>query len=266
MVSQFGIVTMENKYFVKELIMEWRLPFSIAVAVISIVTSSSLAHADQLTVNRSSTQLESGNFISSKYLKVLKKTHSPLTAEGGRAINLLVVEKNQDATEVTPIINFHEGVPMFRIDQSGTVTLVNTDGLKIDHYIMQIVNSKEIIVGYGSYPPERFIFVKDLQGVINGKSIAGRYTDRKGRPYKFASNGVATTPTGTLRFAVASDHVLEHFDYFYDLDTHQTYSFVRQKCRLEIYHILDDIEDPFHRKGINKRLFVSLREVNCKAE
>ncbi len=245
--------------------MRWSLAISIVVVVIGIVVSSSLMRADQITASPSS-QLELGDFLSIKYLEVLEKTRSPLTAEGGRAINLVVVQKNQDVTEVLPIMNFHEGGPTFRVDQSGMIKLENAAGLDISHYIVQILNRKEISVEFNHFPKERFVFVKDLQGVISSKCVAGRYVDREGRPYKFESNGVATTPTMKFKFTVGTDHVPYHFDYIENADTHQIYRFVRKKCHLDIYEVLDAVENQHGNDGSHVKLFASLREVDCKGK
>jgi len=245
--------------------MRWSLPISIAVVIICTAVSFSSTRADKKAASPSS-QLELGDFLSSNYLEVLEKTRSPLTAEDGRAINMVVVQKNQGVTDVLAIMNFHEGGSMFRVDQSGTVTLKKTAGMDTSHYTVQIINNKEIIVGFNHFPPERFIFVKDLQGVISGKSMAGRYVDHEGRPYTFSSTGVATMPTGTFKFTIGSDHVPYRFDYIENSDTHQIYSFIRQKCHLDIYQVLDAVENQHGNDGSLKRLFVSLREVDCKAE
>ena len=251
------------RIFVKELIMRRSLSISIVIVVMGIAVNLSLSRVDQITAS-SSSQLELGDFLSIKYLEVLEKTRSPLTAEGGRAINLVVVQKNEDVTEVLPIINFHEGGPTFQVDHSGTIKLGNAAGLDISHYVVQILNKKEISVGFNHFPQERFVFVNDLQGVIRSKSVAGRYVNREGRPYNFQSNGIATTPTTTFKFTVGIDHVPYHFDYIENSETHQIYRFVRKKCYLDIYEVLDAIENQHGNDGSHVKLFASLREVDCK--
>lgn len=251
------------RVFVKDHVMRWSLSISIVVALISIAVKSDLLCADQITISPSS-QLELGDFVSIKYLEVLEETRSPLTAEGGRAINLVVVQKKEDVIEVMPIMNFHEGGPTFLVDQSGTVKLENAAGLEASHYTVQILNKKEISVGFNHFPQERFVFVKDLQRVISSKSITGRYVDRESRLYEFKSNGMATTPTMTFKFTVGTDHVPYHFDYIENADTHQIYRFVTEKCHLDIYEVLDAVENQHGNDGSNVKLFASLREIDCK--
>lgn len=164
--------------------MRWSLPISIVAVVIVFAACLRLIFADQLS-GSAPFQLESGDYLSSKYLEVLEKTRSPFAVHGGRALNLVVVQKVQDATEVLPIVNFHEGGPSFRVSPTGTVELKDTAGFNIGHYLVQIINGKDLAMGFDHFPPERFVFVKDLQGVICGKSVAGRYVDHEGRPYKF---------------------------------------------------------------------------------
>lgn len=211
-------------------------------------------------------QLNSGEYVSTKYLEVLEKTLSPFTADGGRSINMVVVQKVQEMTEVLPIIDFHEGGPTFLVDQSGMVEIGDKAGFDVSSYKVQIINSNELLVGFDHFPLEKYIFTKDLQRFIRNKCMAGRYLDREGRLYNFESNGIATTPNKEFRFTVGIDHVPYRFDYIEDSETHQIYRFVKKKCNLEIYKVLDAIENQHGNDGSQVVPFASLHEVGCKAE
>ncbi|PYU24974.1 MAG: hypothetical protein DMG30_06790 [Acidobacteria bacterium] len=209
-------------------------------------------------------ELAAGDFLSRKYLQILEQTRSPFTAEGSRTINLVLVRKNEGATEIVPIMNLHEAGPSFRVDQSDKAVLEDSAGLDIGQYLAQILSGKELRVGFDSFPAENFIAVKNLQGTIRGASVAGRYLDNERRVYTFGKDGVATTPDGTLRFTVGIDHVPYQFDYIEQSDTHKIFKFVRKKCNLDIYEVTDAIQNQHGNDGTQVKPWAFLREIGCK--
>lgn len=240
--------------------MRWHLTASLTTIVLLFSIWSNLL-ADQSSKNMH--ELEAGNYLSDRYIKILEKTHSPLTAEEG-ALKLVVVKKLNNFAEILPIMNFHEGGPSFRVEHSGAVTLNNAAGLDIKHYTVRINKYDELTLGFNDFSPEKFILTKDLQDFIRRKSVAGSYIDNEGRSYKFEPNGIAITPTSTFRYTVGVDHIPYHFDYIEDSDTHQIYRFVRKKCHLEIYKVLDAVENQHGNDGRNVTIFASLDKVGCK--
>lgn len=208
-------------------------------------------------------QLKSGDYLSSKYIEVLERTYSPVAAEGYRTINLVVIEKKENGIDVLPIMYFHEGGPSFRLDPSGKLELEDNAGLDVSSYQMNIVSSKEITFTLNQFPSDKYIYVSNVQQLLSKKCVAGEYVDAKGSPYLFESNGTATTPDGIFRFTVGVDHIPYSFDYLEDSATHQIYRFVRKKCTLEIYRVLDAIENQHGNDGRHVEPFLSLQLVNC---
>jgi hypothetical protein len=235
------------------------------LVVLLILTVISFAVPELTYADHLASQIEQGDYLSIKYIDVLEKTRSPLLAEGGRPINLVVVQGKQDATEVLPIINFHEGVPVFIVRQSGITKVKGTSSESdVSGYSMKIVNSEKIVVGSSGVPPQEFVFVKDLGAFVCSKSIAGRYVDGDGQSYEFKANGIAITPTTTFNFVIGTDHVPYRFDYLEDSITHQVYRFSREGCNLDISEVLDAVENQHGNDGSHIRPFAKLREVGCK--
>jgi hypothetical protein len=211
-------------------------------------------------------QLKSGNFLSSEYIDKLQKTRSPLTAEGSRTINLIVVEKQNNKTRVMPILNFHEGGPAFRLKQSGMLELEDSAGLKISDYLLQIVTNKKISFAINRLQTDEYVYVKNVQELISQICIAGQYVDDKDRRFVFEPNGTAKTPDGTMKFIIGVDHIPYQFDYLEDSNTHQVYKFVRKKCTLEIYRVLDAVENQHGNDGSHVEPYLSLRILNCESK
>jgi hypothetical protein len=234
------------------------LRLRIAIAILSgLICGIHFAHA-------AGQQLAVGDFLSRKYLQALEQTRSPFAAEEHRLINLVVVRKNERATEIMPVINFHEGGPIFRVDESGKGILQDSLGMNVGQYAVRMVNTNELTLGFGSFPLENFIAVNDVQKTIQGIAVAGKYLDKERRLYKLGAEGVAKTPVETFRFTVGIDHVPYHFDYIEKADTHRILKFVRKKCHLDIYEVTDAVQNQLGNDGTKVKPWAFLEEIGCK--
>lgn len=231
---------------------------------IMLALSTGIAIADDLE-NNMPPQLEPGLYISEKYLECLESTHSPFTAEGERTVNGISVNIADKANEIILILNFHEGGPMFRINWSGAVEFDGT-GLVTGRYVIKIINNRELVVEFDQCPPERFIYVDNIQELLCSKSVSGKYLDSEGKMYKFDVNGVATTPKGIFQFTVGIDHIPFRFDYIEDSNTHDVYRFVKKNCQLDLFKVLGAEENQNGNDGSNAEPFASLHEIDCKAD
>jgi hypothetical protein len=230
----------------------------VAIAILAgLICGIHFAHA-------AGSELVVGDFLSRKYLQALEQTRSPFAAEDHRDINEVIVSKSEGATEIMSVINFHEGGPIFRVNESGKGTLKDSMGMNIGQYSVQVVNTEELTLGFGSFPSENFISVKDEQKTIRGISVAGRYLDKERQLYDFGADGVAVTPVNRFRFTVGIDHVPYHFDYIEDSDTHRILKFVRTRCDLEIYEVSDSVENQLGNDGTKVKPWALLEEIGCK--
>lgn len=227
---------------------------TVAVFFLSFLKSQALCAQPSLII---------GDFLSKVYVSKLQETRSPYAAEGGRAINLIVVDNQNGETSVIPIMNFHEGGPSFQLNQSGKLELEDSGGLKISNYVLYIVTSKKISFAMNQVKAEEYVYIKDIQELISRICIAGQYVDDKGRKFIFEPNGTAKTPDGTMKFTIGVDHIPYKFDYLEDSNTHEVYKFVRKKCSLEIYRVLDAVENQDGNDGSHVEPYLALRMVNC---
>lgn len=248
-----------------EIYMDTCLPNKVYVVIIALLVIMGFIVTGKESI-AVSTPLKSGEYLSRRYIEQLRKTQSPLASEGDRTINLLVVEKKEDGIGVLPIMHFHEGGPSFRLNQSNKLELEDNAGLEVSYYQMGILSSKEISFSFNQFPVDKFVYVNNVQQLLNKECVEGKYVDAKGRLYYFASNGTATTPDGIFRFVVGIDHTPYRFDYLEDSTTHQIYRFIRKKCTLEIYRVLDATENQHGNDGSHIEPLWSLRKINCKTK
>lgn len=233
----------------------------------ALIRMLSIAMAFLPTANfgqSASPEILAGDYLSQRYLTVLEQTHSPFAAEDDRSINVVSVQKNDGSTDIVPIMNFHEAGPSFRIDRSGQGVLKDSAGLNVGQYLVRVLNNRELVVGFARYPTEKFVAVSDLQRIVRSKSVAGKYMDGGQRLYTFTEDGVATTPDGTFRFTVGTDHVPYRFDYIETADTHKILQFNRRKCTLDIYEVTDAVDNQHGNDGSHAKQWASLQEIGCK--
>jgi len=211
-------------------------------------------------------ELKFGDYLSREYIEKLQKTQSPLSAEGAHTINLLVVEKQDNEISVMPILNFHEGGPTFRLKKSGKAELENNAGLNISKYRLQALSNHKLSFAMNKPQTDEYVYVNNVQELISRICIAGQYVDDKGRKFVFESNGTVKTPDGIMKITIGVDHIPYRFDYFEDSKNHQVYKFVRNKCKLGIYRVLDAEENQHGNDGSHVASYLSLQMVNCESK
>lgn len=246
--------------------MKKNLLISTIMVIFVFAIYSSQLFANQ-TIRKKSLRLKSGEYLSQKYLEVLEKTRSPFVAEGPRTINTIVVENIQNGIEILSIIDFHEGGPTFQVNELNVVKVKEKAGFDMKHYKVKIINRNKVLVGFDHFPPENFIWVEDINKTLRSKTVVGKYVDSKGQIYSFDSGGLATTPMGNFKYTIGIDHIPYKFDYIEDSDKHLIYRFDRKdKCHLNIYKVLDAVENQYGNDGSHVTLFASLRNINCIGE
>src|SRR5437588_12385585 len=104
--------------------MQRRLWVLVIAVIAGLVASMNFARAAR-------PELAAGDFLSRKYLQILEQTRSPFTAEGSRTINLVLVRKNEGATEIVPIMNLHEAGQSFRVDKTDKAVLGASVGVEL---------------------------------------------------------------------------------------------------------------------------------------
>jgi len=231
---------------------------------ISVVVVGSLLLAYRIAVAYgNAVKLVVGDYLTGDYIKTLDRTRSPLAAEAGRSINLVVVQREDGYTRIQSVIRFHEGGPSFRIGRSGQGVLLDAAGQDVGAYVVRALNGAELEVGFKGLPVTRFIAVRDLQGFILRKSVGGTYVDDKGQSYVFGPGGLATTPKGRFKFTVGVDHVPYRFDYLEVSGTHMILRFVRKQCALDIYEVTDAETNQAGNDGTHARPWAFLHETGC---
>jgi hypothetical protein len=254
---QYGTATRVTRHSYQEIEMQIRRLIFVILLLQVLSSGVNFAHSAR-------TETVDDEFLSQTYLQDLKRTRSPLAAEGGRSVNDVVVRKKEGVTEVVAIINFHEGGPSFIVDRSGKAVLSDSAGYSVGKYFVQIVDDGKLRLGFGDFPTETYIAVRNLQVIVRGASVAGTYLDDQLRRYTFTEDGVATNPDGTFRFTIGVDHVPYHFDYIERDDDHKILKFVRNKCQLDIYEVTDAVENKLANAGNRSKRWSILSGVGCK--
>ena len=119
-----------------------------------------------------------------------------------------------------------------------------------------VLDEHHVKVGFEGFKPSVYVFVGDLDRYVAQEALAGRYVDDKGRSYVFGTDGWATFPERRFEYVVASDHVPNEYDYFYEKPGGRVFVFERNNGLLQIFKTTGEVDEV-----VDKRPSYSLREL-----
>jgi hypothetical protein len=170
--------------------------------------------SDKQSRRKNLTLLE-GEYLSTTYIDELKATRSPLKAGSADRIDLIVVRRTDSGFQLDTVFNFHEGGDEFVIDSNGLVSPIGAGGTEVANLTATVLDDHTFQLGYASFKPANYVFVKNAGEYVSKAALVGRYKDRHGRGYEFTEDGWAVFPDRKFRFEVGLDHVFgRDFDYF----------------------------------------------------
>lgn len=190
--------------------------------------------------------LRSGEYLSEKYVNQLKEMRSPYGAYKTGSLQLVIVKQTADGADLTPIFNFHEGGPEIVVAGNGKVTVSVDAGLNVGSPIVSLSGPEQLVLGFGDFPLERFVFVGKAGAYVAKVILVGKYVDDSNRLYEFRDYGRAVFPGHEFAYSVGLDHVVNKFDYFVDDDTGKIYGYRVDGSSLDVYETtggLGQVED-----------------------
>lgn len=241
-------------------------------AVISLVVYALFfvkhAHAEDLKDPR---LLQQGEYLSVNYLQRLMTTKSPLAAENGEEINLVVVKKPEKGwedgvaedhvLELIPISHFHEGIHgLYQSKNGWIIKVIYFAGSEIENARLIVKAPDVLLLSMANLP---FIQYRrlDLDYTLRTIVISGVYVNQSGEHYEFTKSGVAHTPQGDFSYAIGVDHALLNFDYIINTTNHTVFRLVRKGCMLDLYAV-SGTHDSGYKDG-SMSLWQSLKQKNC---
>lgn len=213
----------------------WKHWFAQTVGLLAIVSTVAAFAQSRLESSTAVGTLKSGEYLSEKYVDRLKETHSPFRAYMTGPPQLVILEQQRDETHLMPIFNFHEGGPEIAVGKNGKVSVTVDAGLKVGNPIVSSSGLGQLLLGFGDFHPQRFVFVGKASTYVAKVVLVGRYMDGLNRSYEFQNNGRAVFPDHQFSYSVGIDHVVNKFDYFVDDDTGKIYGYRVDGASLCVY-------------------------------
>ncbi len=162
-----------------------------------------------VVMGQATKSLRTGQYLSEKYIEVLKKTHSPKEAETTSPFAMYCEVKAptvKGAAYELNIGNFHEGYGRINIRSDGSLC---TDEASREsgaaNAKIKILNNESFNTLIAGEPPARFKYVGNVHQFVASETIAGKYEDPEGHAVYFGLDGIALFPGKSYRYVVNTD-------------------------------------------------------------
>jgi hypothetical protein len=192
--------------------------FSLVALLTTVACNKTSLDRHQRPAQRS-VRLREGEYLSNVYIEQLRKTRSPLKSDSSERVDLVIVRKQGDVLHLSPIFNFHDGGDTFVLHPDGTVTPLASD--KVANLVASVLDDSSFQLGFESFKPDTYTFVKNADNYVARAVLVGRYKDQAGLAYEFREDGWAVFPDHKFKFEIGTDHVLTGFDYFMEIGPDQ---------------------------------------------
>lgn len=186
-----------------------------AVALIGAFASTVAHWTLDAMASGTGNPLEPGTYLSRDYIDILKRSKSPFKADGeaNHIYKLVSVRYDRGKGYLTPE-TFHEGGLSYVLSPNATLEPSDPSYPRPTHFKVNSAHSFEL--SFSPERPVRYEKVGNVASYVSAVTLVGRYTDSAGRMYQFRSDGKAIFPDREFTYEVGLDHVLTHFDYFYE--------------------------------------------------
>ncbi len=196
-----------------------------------------------------------GDYLRSDYVDCLKQTPSPLRCEVSGEPQLIEVHKRARDRDLV-VASFHEGFAGLVQHSDGSVEQGPLHDSALQNLTVAILDAHHVRIGASGLKSFVYVFVGNLDRYVAQEALAGAYVDDEGRSYVFGNDGWASFPERKFEYTVASDHVLNPYDYFYEKPGGRVFVFERHGSQLQIFRTRGEIDEV-----VGKRPSYSLREL-----
>jgi hypothetical protein len=182
--------------------------------------------------------LRIGEYLSEKYISILKTTHSPKQAETVAPFAMYArvsASAVAGASYELRIGNFHEGYGPINIKRDGEILKDEASresgmaGAKC-----QILSKESFRIYVKDEQPVKFIYIGDVGRFVSSQTVAGEYEDSAGRSISLRLDGVATFPSKSYTYRVNTDFFGPP-DYECIFLDDVPFAYVRSKDSLSLY-------------------------------
>jgi len=201
---------------------------------------SSGKHSAQPELNN----LRAGEYLREDYIRALCDSLSPLKAtRPDDDPQMIIVGRDKAGTSFMPTHNFHEGDNLFRPSKDGMFEPDEQGAFNSMNFRLRLRGAESFSLLRGSNEL-KFRFVGDTEHWVSETVLAGQYEDAEGKQYVFGANGEASFPGNRrFRYTLATDHVLNAYDYIYSTDLKTTWAAAISQKKLLIYEVGGDHEE-----------------------
>lgn len=220
------------------------MKLSIIVLLVSCAIAQTLPGPQTTRGNLRS--IQTGDYLRRDYIEKLNATHSSLKAETSGTAQLIHVSREGDGVHFGAIFNFHEGGYTFlvRADDS----FVELEGSSSSKPVLQVLTSHSFSLKFDKFPAETYLLVGDVHRYVAMRMIVGKYEDREGRSYAFLDDGWAIFPDRKFKYEIGTDHVLTHYDYFWDKGSDKFYAIKKVAGKLEVFKTYGEMDESVEAK------------------
>ena len=205
-----------------------------------------------------------GHWLAVDYMKAIEKTRSPLAAAAETSLTALLIDPSPDGPELRfSVTSFHEGLNYLikGFEQKGDQVTLMADSLDDDTAELQKLSLEMLKAPDGGRLAAGTLWVDDrvvyrklpstVAEYINGLTLAGSYSDEKGKPYTFETSGAANWAGRKLHYEVILDAFESGCDYLMQTDPAKgedsppTFTGFRfQNGKLALYELVEKEEMP----------------------
>lgn len=161
---------------------------------------------------QSTIRLESGEYLRDDYIQNLKNTLSPIKSTVFDTPQMAIVRSEGNSSEIILVFNFHEGGPVFTLEDE--LKIDYSTGLDLKHLEFNIINKNTFVLSESRFGKHTYENV-GLAGVFVGNLLfAGAYSDSKGNKYSFGKGGQGFFAGKPMTYSAGTDYVVEQkFNY-----------------------------------------------------
>jgi hypothetical protein len=202
--------------------------------------------------------IRTGDYLRRDYIEKLNATHSSLKAETSGTAQLIQVSKESNGLQFSVIFNFHEGGYAFLVHGDGS--FVELEGSSSSKPVLKVLTNRSFSLKFDAFPTETYRFVGDVNRYVATRMVVGKYRDQERRSYVFREDGWAIFPDRKFKYEIGTDHVLTHYDYFWDRGSDKFYAITKAAGKLNIFKTYGEMDESVDAKPILSLTVVSTRK------
>jgi hypothetical protein len=189
---------------------------------------------------RAATLPRLGDYLDTAYIKSLEKTRSPLAAAAAdrRAAmpELVTLHSQGGARRLEATWNWHAGRMLFVLQRNGMVRRELAWGPD-SGMALRLTAADAFCLTPRQGGEHCYRYVGDAPRFITSAALAGTYTDRQGKVYRFGADGTVHFPGYDARYRLVLDQAATPFDCFEIDATGGTIAFRHDGATLSLYGV-----------------------------